>query len=552
MKFNHIISAFFLFAISLFNFGCAPVQYNSPILQVNNVDNIDSKAPVFNELSVRIKPTKQNNDTLDFYDFIKGVDYVIINYSEEGRDKIDKGDEAATSLTKVFKRYLGDIGFSRIIVTKNDVDQFIGFSPSICNAALFRCSFNFDGSRFSNILMSFASCRGDYFTFESAASFPDNANYESNLYNALKDMFWSNIARDESYKLKIEGEMTNWNENKLREYYDSSGAVNLEGIYEKMRFGNDKRGESKYKIGVVKNSDGYDVIYISGANNHLEWVEGEIKARIINTAMSNYYKVEWLMSNKRVNNDMYCFIDENGMLTILDSSIKEDQEDKYLKLYPANSIKSPTQGGYRSSGTGFIISRTGLVVTNFHVIDGSNEIIVVLSENGKMSELKAKMLLCDKKNDLAIVQVDSDTENIGSNPPYVIGETKCMVGDDVFTLGFPLINTMGESIKLSNGKIGSLKGFQDDITSYQISAPIQPGNSGGPLFNDSGEVVGVVSAKHLGTEGVAYAIKSSYLISLLDLLPTPINQQSKKNLVSINLSEKVRLFEPFIVLIKVK
>ena len=75
---------------------------------------------------------------------------------------------------------------------------------------------------------------------------------------------------------------------------------------------------------------------------------------------------------------------------------------------------------------------------------------------------------------------------------------------------------MGDEIKLTTGIISSKTGFQGDVSLYQISAPIQPGNSGGPLFDKKGNIIGVVNAKHAGAENVGYAIKSSYLRNLIE------------------------------------
>ncbi|MEZ7938527.1 MAG: trypsin-like peptidase domain-containing protein, partial [Schleiferiaceae bacterium] len=87
----------------------------------------------------------------------------------------------------------------------------------------------------------------------------------------------------------------------------------------------------------------------------------------------------------------------------------------------------------------------------------------------------------------------------------------------MFVLGFPYaLSLLGSEVKLTDGKISSQSGFQGYSKTYQISAPIQPGNSGGPLFNDDGDVIGVVSSKFTEGENVGYAIKSDYLLNLLE------------------------------------
>ena len=111
---------------------------------------------------------------------------------------------------------------------------------------------------------------------------------------------------------------------------------------------------------------------------------------------------------------------------------------------------------------------------------------------------------------------------------------------------------MGDEIKLTNGIVSSRTGFQGDITSYQISAPVQPGNSGGPLFDGQGNLIGIVSAKHVGAENVSYAIKTSYLKNLFDIMPKPTNLQTVNSLKGKSLTQQVEMVKKFIYIIEVE
>jgi S1-C subfamily serine protease len=114
------------------------------------------------------------------------------------------------------------------------------------------------------------------------------------------------------------------------------------------------------------------------------------------------------------------------------------------------------------------------------------------------------------------------------------------------------LSVMGDEVKFTDGKISSKTGFQGDITTYQISVPVQPGNSGGPLFDYDGNIIGIVSAKIMAADNVSYAIKSSYLRNLLDVLPESINIPNDQALSSITLTEKIKLLSDYVVLIKIK
>ena len=132
------------------------------------------------------------------------------------------------------------------------------------------------------------------------------------------------------------------------------------------------------------------------------------------------------------------------------------------------------------------------------------------------------------------------------------------VGQEVFTLGFPLESVLGKSVKLSVGVISSIYGIRDDPRLFQVSTPIQPGNSGGPLLNDNGELIGIVFAslnahyfyeqENIIPQNVNFAVKSSYLRNIVSMLPEGeiiLSRESK--LVGYNLQDQVEALTPFIV-----
>ena len=151
---------------------------------------------------------------------------------------------------------------------------------------------------------------------------------------------------------------------------------------------------------------------------------------------------------------------------------------------------------------------------------------------------------------LAIIKID-DRGFVGfGNIPYSIKTTLADVGEDIFVLGYPMTTTMGEEIKLTTGVISSRTGFQGDVALYQISAPIQPGNSGGPLFDNYGNIIGIVNAKHNGAENVGYAIKASYLKNLLESTVSGNILPNNNIIKSQTLPTKVKSVKNFVYLIK--
>lgn len=192
------------------------------------------------------------------------------------------------------------------------------------------------------------------------------------------------------------------------------------------------------------------------------------------------------------------------------------------------------------TGTGFALNN-GYVVTNYHVVEDAKSINISGVNGDFNNSYMASVVATDKVNDLAIIKINDSRFNGFGLLPYAINMKMAEVGDDIFVLGYPLTQTMGDEIKLTNGIISSRTGFQGDASLYQMTAPIQPGNSGGPMFDSKGNVVGIVCAHHVGTENVGYAIKTSYLkilaesSSLSNIFPTnnsvstlPLSGQTKK------------------------
>jgi TPR repeat protein len=181
----------------------------------------------------------------------------------------------------------------------------------------------------------------------------------------------------------------------------------------------------------------------------------------------------------------------------------------------------------KGSGTGFFIAGSYLL-TSYHVVKDASAIKVVW---GKVREADdARLVKADPANDLALLKLDNPFADIPPLPDLPILSSRGIhLGDSVFTLGFPNIDVQGLEPKLTRGEINSLSGIQDDLRFFQISAAVQPGNSGGPLVDARGNVIGIVEARlddlvTLETSGalpqnVNYALKSSFLIAFLDSVP---------------------------------
>jgi S1-C subfamily serine protease len=188
------------------------------------------------------------------------------------------------------------------------------------------------------------------------------------------------------------------------------------------------------------------------------------------------------------------------------------------------------------SGSGFATTKEGHILTNFHVIDGCSEVVLV--KNGK--SYLTTVLTQDPNNDLAILQ-----SNFISTKVYPLSN-EVYLSDDIFAAGFPFGTKLRSSITINKGIISALRGLGDDISRFQIDAIINPGNSGGPIVDRRGNAVGVAVSKlnkerakedlnlSASPEGFNFAINSMMAIGLfrslgIDLPPQNNNELSVKD-----------------------
>ena len=200
-------------------------------------------------------------------------------------------------------------------------------------------------------------------------------------------------------------------------------------------------------------------------------------------------------------------------------------------------------------GTGFALI-DGYIVTNFHVTYDAKS-IEVWGINGNFTKgYKANVIGTDKAGDLSLLKI-TDDEFMGYGiPPYAFQSSMVDVGENIYVLGYPLIQTMGEEIKLTNGIVSSRSGYEGDVTTYQISAPVQPGNSGGPMLDMDGNIVGVICAKHREAENANYAIKMSYLKNLVESVVSSEILPTNSTLKGKELKEQVKLTKNYVYIIK--
>lgn len=396
-------------------------------------------------------------------------------------------------------------------------------------------SLEFYDHNLSLLKTSNSNKRGFHSSVLSALTFMTNYNYEfdSELVTEKPKVFKDNLN-----KIDITNEVT------IREYLDRNNSEGIEGIWE-------FRGVNNYKLLLLKKDYKYlaTVIERTGV-----FSPGDEKAEFEQAAVDGVFTVKWIGSRKTFSEKTIATLDNKAIMKLFISN----KESYMYKIYPpinrSKNKKSKT-GEWAGNGSGIIISKSGYIVTNYHVIDDADEIEVEFILNGELQKLNAEIVQVDKVNDLAILRIfDMNFDGL-DDLPYNFQSRSSDVGTTVYAYGYPMaLTAMGKEIKVTDGIINSKSGFQGDITTYQISAPIQGGNSGGPLFDDQGNFIGINSAvirKDIA-DNVGYTIKSSYVLSLIDVLPKSIELPSSTELKSLPLTEQIKQISKFVVLIKTK
>lgn len=204
---------------------------------------------------------------------------------------------------------------------------------------------------------------------------------------------------------------------------------------------------------------------------------------------------------------------------------------KYIKVAQENGVSCNVEKLVRTedlkitaSGTGFFISRNGHAVTNNHVVSGCEKVTAKIAGETKA----AKIIDYDKINDLSLLNLNLDNTkslNLSTNDPYLL--------QDIIAAGFPYGDTFSSSLKVTKGVVSSLSGLGNDSSKIQIDASIQPGSSGGPLINLSGNVVGVTVSR----------LKDDLTKEIFDALPQNVNFGIKLSVLKTFLNKNNIIYE---------
>ncbi|GAB6178169.1 hypothetical protein JCM16814_30600 [Desulfobaculum senezii] len=298
-----------------------------------------------------------------------------------------------------------------------------------------------------------------------------------------------------SYPRTIEG---------FKEFLDGRPANRFEGIW--------TDDQSRYVMGLVHDKE--DIRYPYKAyvltSEEVEWRPGDVKIQF-NKLKKDEACTSTYSRRKKDSQGVLWRVGKSEMLAL---NLGRRNRLALMKMYPDKDAGEVTV----YTGTCWLLDDKGHAMTCAHVVDGAKQIQVYTSPTTFTS---ARVLLVDEGLDLAVLKIDAVPSHLKPLPVKLTGMTP--QGEDVFVVGYPIASIIGTQLKMTEGIISSTRGYEETASQYQVSAMVNGGNSGGPLFDSCGRVIGVVSAKITlqNVEGIAYSVKSNYIGLMLDQLGIP-------------------------------
>lgn len=242
---------------------------------------------------------------------------------------------------------------------------------------------------------------------------------------------------------------------------------------------------------------------------------------------------------------------QNGTYELMKKKMAtiENSQNRLIRNINSTKARQENVNPGRFGGTGFALSSNGYLYTNYHVIEGADSVYV---QDSKGQSYKVKVVYSDPQFDQAILKIEDTTFTTLPALPYKFKKDGVGMGESVFTLGYPKDDAV-----LGEGYVSSKTGYNGDTTAYQVSLPVNPGNSGGPLLDGSGNVIGAITAKQNQADGAAFAIKSAYIMEALNAIPQDslgarITSSGKKSVLKgMSKTKQIEKIQDYVFMIKV-
>lgn len=232
------------------------------------------------------------------------------------------------------------------------------------------------------------------------------------------------------------------------------------------------------------------------------------------------------------------------------NDVKKENKIQDREIEKAKRIQAdpPPAITYKTGGTAFLIDPKGFLVTNAHVIENARNLVV---QNSRGKELAVKVVFTDMARDLAILKITDTSFRALAVLPYAIKKGGVEIAEPVYTMGYPR-----NEIVYGEGYLAAKTGYNGDTLTCQIAIAANPGNSGSPILNKNGEVIGMLSTRQRTAEGVVFATQSKYIFQALNGLKLDTAYQNIKitstsSIRSLDRMQQVKKITDFVYMVKV-
>lgn len=196
-------------------------------------------------------------------------------------------------------------------------------------------------------------------------------------------------------------------------------------------------------------------------------------------------------------------------------------------------------------GSAFALNNNGYILTSYHMVNGADSIFI---QNSSTERSATKLIAADAKLDLAILKIENNEVFKNWQVPFNLKDKPADMGEKVFTLGYPR-----NEIVYGEGSLSALSGYSNDTNMYQISIPVNPGNSGGPLLDENANIIGVIRGKISGAEATGFAIKANEILKSIQALDADsakkeltMKNSKKQSLKNLKRSEQIKKINPYV------
>lgn len=196
-------------------------------------------------------------------------------------------------------------------------------------------------------------------------------------------------------------------------------------------------------------------------------------------------------------------------------------------------------------GSGFAISNDGYFATNYHVVERADSIYLQMN-NGRA--YKAIVIKVNPEADLAILKIDDKNFAFKQSIPYTIDKNVASLGQRIFSIGYPK-----DDVVYNEGYISSEKGYDGNASAYQLEITANPGQSGAPILDTNGNVVGIITGKQSNTSGTTFAVHAEQLLTMIAELPKEykVNLGNKNKYSTTTRPEQVKMLRDYVCAVKV-